>query len=256
MKRPVQFLFAVLLLTSLVLTSADAREDRERQLQTLQARIQALMSEMEDTRGRRDHVKTQLARLERDLGRVHKELRDTRERFDKANDKLKVLQLQVSREQTGLRRERLALEGSLRAAYAEGRQPMVKLLLNQRDPERIGRLVGYHAYIQRDRIRRVKHIRERLDRVLTLENDIRLQAARLQELTKDQHRQMARIRTQTQARQRVLVTLEKALSQQSDHIAGLHSVQWDATALASGTYFYRIESAGKAVQTKKAILIK
>ncbi len=41
-----------------------------------------------------------------------------------------------------------------------------------------------------------------------------------------------------------------------DHIAGAHSLQWDASKLASGTYFYRIESAGKAVQTRKAILIK
>lgn len=41
-----------------------------------------------------------------------------------------------------------------------------------------------------------------------------------------------------------------------DHVTGLHAVQWDASALASGTYFYRIESAGKAVQTKKAILVK
>ncbi len=41
-----------------------------------------------------------------------------------------------------------------------------------------------------------------------------------------------------------------------DHATGLHSVQWNASSLASGTYFYRIEAAGKSVQTKKAILVK
>ncbi|MEM8484967.1 MAG: DUF4331 family protein [Bacteroidota bacterium] len=41
-----------------------------------------------------------------------------------------------------------------------------------------------------------------------------------------------------------------------DHATGLHSVQWNAASLASGTYFYRIEAAGKSVQTKKAILVK
>lgn len=41
-----------------------------------------------------------------------------------------------------------------------------------------------------------------------------------------------------------------------DHATGLHAVQWNASSLASGTYFYRIEAAGKSVQTKKAILVK
>lgn len=41
-----------------------------------------------------------------------------------------------------------------------------------------------------------------------------------------------------------------------DHASGLHTVQWDASSLASGTYFYRIEAAGKTVQTRKAVLVK
>ena len=42
----------------------------------------------------------------------------------------------------------------------------------------------------------------------------------------------------------------------SDHSSGIHSLQWDASSLASGTYFYRIEASGRAYQTKKALLIK
>ena len=37
--------------------------------------------------------------------------------------------------------------------------------------------------------------------------------------------------------------------------AGIHKLQFDATALASGMYFYRIETAGFA-QTRKMILLK
>ena len=40
------------------------------------------------------------------------------------------------------------------------------------------------------------------------------------------------------------------------HTAGRHEVQWDASRLASGTYFYRIEAQGKVLATKKALLIK
>ena len=40
------------------------------------------------------------------------------------------------------------------------------------------------------------------------------------------------------------------------HAAGTHEVQWDASHLASGTYFYRIEANGKVLATKKALLVK
>ena len=43
---------------------------------------------------------------------------------------------------------------------------------------------------------------------------------------------------------------------EGDHDLGVHSLQWDASSLASGTYFYRIEANGRAYQAKKALLIK
>ncbi len=41
-----------------------------------------------------------------------------------------------------------------------------------------------------------------------------------------------------------------------EHGTGNHQLNWDASALPSGTYFYRLEADGKSVQTKKAILVK
>lgn len=200
---------------------ADERRDREARLQAIQERIQTLTTRLRDTQGRRNEVRAQLERLERDLGRIHKQLRTTETRRDDARRRLRDLERRAAEEQTGLDRERLALADSLRSAYAEGRQPLIKLLLNQEAPNRIGRLVGYHAYIQRDRIRRVKAIRRRLDQALTLRADIRLQAARLEELILDQRRQEQQLQTGATARERLLTDLEKALRAQGDRIARL-----------------------------------
>ena len=41
-----------------------------------------------------------------------------------------------------------------------------------------------------------------------------------------------------------------------DHTKGTHVLEWDASLLASGTYFYRIEANGRAYQAKKALLVK
>lgn len=218
----------VLLLLVCVPAWADERRDREAELQALRERIHALTAEMEEARGRRDDVKAQLGELERDLGRVHKQLRVTEFRLDDARRRLWTLEQRAAAQEAGLASERRALAGSLRSAYAEGRRPLIKLLLNQEDPDRIGRLVGYHAYIQRDRIRRVEVIRDHLDRMLSLRADIRGQAARLEALMEDQRRQEERIEIRTAERERLLADLEKTLRSQGDRVARLRA---DAQAL-------------------------
>ena len=41
-----------------------------------------------------------------------------------------------------------------------------------------------------------------------------------------------------------------------DHSTGTHTLQWDASGLASGTYFYRIEAGGRSFKARKALLVK
>ena len=40
------------------------------------------------------------------------------------------------------------------------------------------------------------------------------------------------------------------------YTAGVHELNWDASAHASGIYFYRMEAAGKLIQTQKMTLVK
>ena len=49
---------------------------------------------------------------------------------------------------------------------------------------------------------------------------------------------------------RIAVLTDQAYS------AGAHELNWDASAHASGVYFYRMEAAGKLVQTQKMTLVK
>jgi hypothetical protein len=61
---------------------------------------------------------------------------------------------------------------------------------------------------------------------------------------------------------RVTIRVFNALGQEVDTLLdehrepGTYSLSWDASRLASGTYFYRLEVGGEALQVKKAMLLK
>ncbi len=53
---------------------------------------------------------------------------------------------------------RKALAVQLRAAYQIGREEPLKLLLNQKDPERAGRMFVYYSYFGRARAQQIQQI--------------------------------------------------------------------------------------------------
>jgi len=61
---------------------------------------------------------------------------------------------------------------------------------------------------------------------------------------------------------RVTIRVFNALGQEVETLLdefrspGTYTLSWDASALASGTYFYRLEAGGDPVQVKKAMLVK
>lgn len=198
-----------------------ARVQRENQLQTLRTRIQNLTEDIASTRGHRDDVRDQLEDLERSLGQIDLDLRETEGKLKKTRASMRTLENKAAVSQKSLDRERAALTGSVRAAYAQGHQPMVKLLLNQEDPERVGRMIGYYAYLQRSRIERVKTIRRTLDELTSLRRDISLQADRLTELAAYSREQAHQFEIQREAREKLLTRLESDLRDKGETIAAL-----------------------------------
>ncbi|MGB0712591.1 MAG: murein hydrolase activator EnvC family protein [Gammaproteobacteria bacterium] len=198
-----------------------ARVQRENQLQALRSRIHDLTRDIASTRGHRDDVRDQLEDLERSLGQIDLDLRDTETQLKSTRTSMRALENKASTQQQALDGERAALTGSVRAAYAQGHQPMVKLLLNQEDPERVGRMIGYYAYLQRSRIERVKSIRRKLDQLNTLRHDIRIKADRLTELAGYSREQARKFEVQRQARENLLDRLERDLRDKGETIAAL-----------------------------------
>ena len=77
--------------------------------------------------------------------------------------------------------ERGALAAELKVAYMNGRQEQLKLLLNQRDPAAVGRMMAYYGYFGRARAERITSITEHLAHLELLSERIAAETARLRE---------------------------------------------------------------------------
>nr|BFE92215.1 hypothetical protein GCM10020185_27510 [Pseudomonas brassicacearum subsp. brassicacearum] len=67
-----------------------------------------------------------------------------------------------------------------RAAYQNGRQEYLKLLLNQQNPEKFARTLTYYDYLSQARLEQLKNFNETLRQLANVEKkDIELQQAQL-----------------------------------------------------------------------------
>ncbi|MDQ4147324.1 MAG: peptidase M23, partial [Pseudomonadota bacterium] len=144
-------IFLVVLIFTGPVAAADeqsAGEVRQR-LEAVQAHIRAKRARFAEEQEKIGSLNTELARLETEIGDVARRLHETMQRLEAERAKLRTLQLRKRQQFEALARHRAALADQLRAAYMMGRQEKLKLLLNQQDPQIVGRMLVYYDYFNR-----------------------------------------------------------------------------------------------------------
>ena len=184
-----------------------------------QARTEA---ELANIRGEIDRVQVQVARDAAEQDRLARELRTAEKAVANARMMLAGIQEQKrdgaarrralagEREdvEKKLRSERAALAGQMRAAYMIGREEPLKLLLNQRDPARAGRIFAYYGYFGRARGEQIERIRAGVARIAELEDSLAIEEQKLAELERQQLQEVERLDRTRGERGVVLVSLQ------------------------------------------------
>ncbi len=152
-----------------VLTAqADDVERVREQLATLKTEIEAIQSRIHDAEQQRDTLDDQLASTERDISSVTRELKRLQSAIGLLTDRLGEL----DREQADLNRDigtqHHALIKQARSAYALGQNRLLKMVINQDDPQAVGRSMAYYRFFNRQRLEQISRIRAQLLRVAEL----------------------------------------------------------------------------------------
>ncbi|MBS0365903.1 MAG: peptidoglycan DD-metalloendopeptidase family protein [Proteobacteria bacterium] len=203
---------------------ADARKAEE-QLQAVKSEIERVSREVSAERVEHDRLSAQLRTAELSVGRARASLVDLRRERAERAARRSELAAQMRTLDNQLSQSRASLAGQMRAAYLIGRQEPAKLLLNQQDPERAGRMFAYYSYFGRARAGQIRLIEDDVHRIAALQDELEAADQQLAELEKHQRAELQNLEEARQQRTRVLASLEEQSRSRAQNLERLRSQQ-------------------------------
>jgi septal ring factor EnvC (AmiA/AmiB activator) len=211
-----------------------------------QSELKAIASQIEKVRRQvrrdaieRDRLARDLASAEGSVARTRGELSRLREEREEREQARAALAAEKRAHEARLAAARESLAAQVRAAYQTGPGEPLRLLMNQRDPGRIGRTFAYYGYFGRARAAQVAQIDADIARIDAADREIadedaelqRLEAARAAQLedledarrrrsqvlaelraeSRDRERSLKRLQSQQAALEKLLKDLDRAL---------------------------------------------
>jgi len=202
---------------------AQSQKQKESELKRVNDRIERVRRSVNADIERRDRLGTQLRDAELAVQAARKALDEARAQRIASEARLKELEREQERRERELGAERGALAGELRAAYVNGREEQLKLLLNQQDPASVGRMLAYYGYFGRARAERIGSIRDQLDHLALVRERIASEGRRLGELEAKQEQELASLRASQQKRTTAVAAINAQIKTRGGELKRLES---------------------------------
>jgi septal ring factor EnvC (AmiA/AmiB activator) len=196
---------------------------KEAELRKLNQRIEKVRKSVNDDVRKRDKLAVELREAELGVQAARKELDDIRAQRLAAEARLRELETERARRERELDGERAALAGELRAAYANGREEQLKLLLNQEDPTSFGRMLAYYGYFGRARAARIQGIQDKLEHLALVREKIVGEKNRLVALEEQRVARVADLKSSQQRRTAAVSTINQQIKTRGGELKRLQS---------------------------------
>ncbi|HEY2403015.1 MAG TPA: peptidoglycan DD-metalloendopeptidase family protein [Steroidobacteraceae bacterium] len=205
-------------------SQADARKT-EAELQAVKSEIERVTRQVSEEAVAKDRLSKELKSAELSVGKAREGLDGVRRSRAERASKRSSLAAQKKARETDLAQNRGALAGQLRAAYQIGREEPLKLLLNQKDPERAGRMFVYYSYFGRARADQIHEIENDVQAIADLDEQVQAEDARLAELEKQQRADLMELEQAREKRSGVLASLTAESNSHAQSLERLKSQQ-------------------------------
>lgn len=189
--------------------------DAERKLEKIKTELKSVAAERRKLEGQRGDASQQLRQADEQVGHSNRALRDTETRLAREQSALAQLQARRDTLNTNLGAKREELSKLLRAAYAQGNDAPLKLLLSQDKVADSSRILAYHGYVQRDRAKRIAELSAQLRELDTLEREIVARRSSLDSTRKQQRSQLGQLEQDRKTRAALVAQINQKYQDRS-----------------------------------------
>ncbi len=219
-----------------MMTAAGAQEGdlasiKERELEEVRQRISALKQSMDDSAAERDRLTTELQEIEIRISEQRIRLKEIEKQRSFTANKKDALDRDLAEREAALDEESAALASQVRAAYMSGSQEKIRLLLNQRDPATLGRLMAYYRYLNDYRAENIEAVIGQIRELEALRAQIAAEEARLAELVRTRYDELGKLNEAQESRTALLTRLKKKIADEGEEVERLAEQEKDLSRL-------------------------
>jgi septal ring factor EnvC (AmiA/AmiB activator) len=225
--RPLLILVVGLLTTSVGFSSyaAESSEQKkteaQKELKELQTKIKALQNNLSTKRKQQSTALKRLRSAEKQIATASKILKSTVGQLTKKERELTKLRKQQLTLEADKKTQKSALAEQLRSAYMNGQQEYLKLLLNQQEPDELGRTLVYYDYMNKARGKQVRELQQTLSRLKNIDLAIQKEIQELNILKKSKEDETKRLTQLKNKRKKLVDQLAKEIASKSDELTEL-----------------------------------
>lgn len=216
-----RFVLVSVFLISQLLYAEDLKE-KSAQLDSVRDKIEDVKTSMEKARLETKTLQAELKKNETSAGSIALNIREIEKQLRQRSKRLDDLKGKKLSHEKVLTEQKLALAQQIRSAYMVGKNDYMKLLLNQEDPARIGRVLAYYDYYNQTRARQIHSVNTEIEAITQLENNINRENDALLKLKQTQ---LTKIKEVDKSRQERNVILSKLLNQLEEQGLELQALQ-------------------------------
>lgn len=204
---------------------------KERELEDVRERISALKKSMDEAAADRDRLASELQELDVAISEQRIRVAEIEREQSYTTKKKEQLDTKLAEREAQLDEQSAALAAHVRAAYLSGSQEKIRLLLNQRDPATLGRLMAYYRYLSDYRAENIEAVIARIRELEVLRGQIAAEAARLEELGKTRYAELTRLNRSQEDRATLLASLREKIKSEGQEVERLAAQEKDLTRL-------------------------
>lgn len=204
-----------------VVSAAPNQREAEQKLSKVQEQIRSSNKKLEKQRGELGQLEKQLREAEQNIGQLNLKLKDTVANLKGSQKKIATLQSEEKQLQKSLSKHQRILYAQIRSEYQYGGQQKLKLMLNQEQPEKLGRDLIYYDYLHRARLSEM----DKATQILQSVHQVRLEIQQTEKLSLATQEKLltekAALENAQSKRKTAINALNKSVSTEKQKLANL-----------------------------------